>query len=66
MNGLSKPAAHALIWLALLTMPYWMGAIGGYTPPRIERSDSPPGDNLRPPGAAPRTPAPERAPPSLS
>jgi branched-chain amino acid transport system permease protein len=31
---LSAPAKRALdiaIWAALLTMPYWMGAIGGYT-----------------------------------
>ncbi len=31
MNGLNKQSANALIWLILLTMPYWMGAIGGYT-----------------------------------
>jgi branched-chain amino acid transport system permease protein len=26
-----KIAADALIWLLLLTLPYWIGAIGGYT-----------------------------------
>jgi branched-chain amino acid transport system permease protein len=26
-----KRASNALIWLVLLTMPYWMGAVGGYT-----------------------------------
>jgi len=31
MNGPNKQSANALIWLILLTMPYWMGAIGGYT-----------------------------------
>ncbi len=31
MNGLNKQTSNALIWLILLTMPYWMGAIGGYT-----------------------------------
>jgi branched-chain amino acid transport system permease protein len=29
--GYSRYAANAFIWLVLLTMPYWMGAIGGYT-----------------------------------
>ena len=27
----SRYAANALIWLLLLTMPYWMNALGGYT-----------------------------------
>ena len=37
MNGLNKPGANsantanAAIWIVLLTMPFWMGAIGGYT-----------------------------------
>lgn len=31
MNNLNKQTANALIWIVLLTMPYWMGAIGGYT-----------------------------------
>ena len=31
MNGMNKQTANALIWLLLLTMPYWMNAIGGYT-----------------------------------
>src|SRR5664279_5410652 len=31
MNGLNRHAFNILIWLVLLTMPYWMGAIGGYT-----------------------------------
>ena len=31
MNGLNKQAANAAVWLVLLTMPYWMGAVGGYT-----------------------------------
>ncbi len=31
MNGMNKQSANALIWLVLLTMPYWMGMIGGYT-----------------------------------
>ncbi len=26
-----KRASNALIWLVLLTMPYWMNAVGGYT-----------------------------------
>ena len=26
-----KPAQTAVIWLVLLTMPFWMGAVGGYT-----------------------------------
>ncbi len=28
---LQKRAADALIWVLLLTMPYWMNAVGGYT-----------------------------------
>ena len=31
MNGLNKQTSNAIVWLILLTMPYWMGAIGGYT-----------------------------------
>lgn len=31
MNGLNKQTGNAVIWLILLTMPYWMGAVGGYT-----------------------------------
>ena len=31
MKGLNKQTSIAVIWLVLLTMPYWMGAIGGYT-----------------------------------
>ncbi len=32
MSALTRQRASlALIWLALLTMPYWMNAIGGYT-----------------------------------
>jgi len=31
MNGMNRQSANALIWLVLLTMPYWMGMIGGYT-----------------------------------
>jgi len=31
VSGLDKRAANALIWLLLLTMPYWIGWIGGYT-----------------------------------
>ena len=31
MSGMNKQSANALIWLVLLTMPYWMGMIGGYT-----------------------------------
>jgi branched-chain amino acid transport system permease protein len=27
----AKLAANALIWLLLLTMPYWLNAVGGYT-----------------------------------
>jgi branched-chain amino acid transport system permease protein len=28
---MSRPAANALVWAVLLTMPYWLGAVGGYT-----------------------------------
>ena len=31
MNSLNKQTVSAIIWIVLLTMPYWMGAIGGYT-----------------------------------
>ena len=31
MNGLNKRNANILVWLLLLTMPYWMNALGGYT-----------------------------------
>lgn len=31
MNGINRTTTSALIWLVLLTMPYWMGAVGGYT-----------------------------------
>ena len=31
MNAPVKRATVIVIWAALLTMPYWMGAIGGYT-----------------------------------
>ena len=31
MNGLNKHGTNAAVWLVLLTMPYWMGAVGGYT-----------------------------------
>jgi branched-chain amino acid transport system permease protein len=31
VSGVDKRAANALIWLLLLTMPYWIGWIGGYT-----------------------------------
>lgn len=31
MNGLTKQTPNAAIWLVLLTMPFWMHAIGGYT-----------------------------------
>src|SRR5487761_2799936 len=32
MNGVNnKAASTAVIWLVLLTMPYWMNAVGGYT-----------------------------------
>ena len=31
MTALRRLGPDALLWLALLTMPYWMGAVGGYT-----------------------------------
>ena len=31
MTGLNKQTSNAAIWLVLLTMPFWMGAVGGYT-----------------------------------
>jgi branched-chain amino acid transport system permease protein len=31
LSGLSRTTTTILIWLLLLTMPYWMGALGGYT-----------------------------------
>jgi len=31
VNGLNKHGTNAAVWLVLLTMPYWMGAVGGYT-----------------------------------
>ena len=31
MSGANKNTDNAAIWLVLLTMPYWMGAVGGYT-----------------------------------
>ena len=31
MIARDKRAWNAVIWIVLLTMPYWMGAIGGYT-----------------------------------
>lgn len=31
MKALDKRVATPLIWLALLTMPWWMDAVGGYT-----------------------------------
>jgi branched-chain amino acid transport system permease protein len=31
LSGLSRTTTAILIWLLLLTMPYWMGALGGYT-----------------------------------
>lgn len=31
MKRVSARTANAAIWILLLTMPYWMGAIGGYT-----------------------------------
>src|SRR5580693_7325655 len=30
-DHLTKNTGNAVIWLVLLTMPFWMGAIGGYT-----------------------------------
>jgi branched-chain amino acid transport system permease protein len=31
VNGLTRHLPTAAIWLVLLTMPFWIGAIGGYT-----------------------------------
>ena len=31
MTAVNKHAANAAVWLVLLTMPYWMSAVGGYT-----------------------------------
>jgi branched-chain amino acid transport system permease protein len=31
MNGMNKQTSNAVVWLVLLTMPYWMAAVGGYT-----------------------------------
>jgi branched-chain amino acid transport system permease protein len=31
MNAAKDRAANAIIWVLLLTMPWWMGAVGGYT-----------------------------------
>jgi branched-chain amino acid transport system permease protein len=31
LSGPAKHAASAAIWLVLLTMPFWLGAVGGYT-----------------------------------
>lgn len=31
MSNASKYASNAILWALLLTMPYWMNAIGGYT-----------------------------------
>jgi branched-chain amino acid transport system permease protein len=31
MNGLTKRGADLLVWALLLSMPYWMDAVGGYT-----------------------------------
>ena len=31
MSGVNRTTTAVLIWLLLLTMPYWMGALGGYT-----------------------------------
>jgi branched-chain amino acid transport system permease protein len=31
LSGLNRTTTAILIWLLLLTMPYWMGALGGYT-----------------------------------
>ncbi|GAC1609933.1 MAG: branched-chain amino acid ABC transporter permease [Myxococcales bacterium] len=31
MSGRTKLASTAALWLLLLTMPYWMNAVGGYT-----------------------------------
>jgi hypothetical protein len=31
VKALDNRAGTALIWILLLTMPYWMNAVGGYT-----------------------------------
>jgi branched-chain amino acid transport system permease protein len=31
LSGLNRATTAIFIWLLLLTMPYWMGALGGYT-----------------------------------
>jgi len=31
LSGVNRTTTAVLIWLLLLTMPYWMGALGGYT-----------------------------------
>jgi branched-chain amino acid transport system permease protein len=31
MSALRQQVPNAVVWLVLLTMPYWMGAVGGYT-----------------------------------
>jgi branched-chain amino acid transport system permease protein len=31
LSGLNRTTTAILIWALLLTMPYWMGALGGYT-----------------------------------
>src|SRR3981081_570329 len=31
MNAAKDQAANAVIWVLLLTMPWWMGAVAGYT-----------------------------------
>jgi branched-chain amino acid transport system permease protein len=28
---MSRQAANVLVWVVLLTMPYWLGIVGGYT-----------------------------------
>lgn len=30
-SGSGKQAADVAIWLLLLSMPYWLDAVGGYT-----------------------------------
>ncbi|MGE5128008.1 MAG: branched-chain amino acid ABC transporter permease [Sphingomonadaceae bacterium] len=31
MRGLNRQVGNILVWLALVTMPWWMNALGGYT-----------------------------------
>lgn len=31
MNSMNKQTSTAIVWVVLLTMPYWMGMVGGYT-----------------------------------